>query len=435
MFILMVLENYLPDIVAGTERYVHNLASGLVQSGVRVAILRASVGGVYREYEVDGLSVYALPVPERVSTAEMNGLRRPSSAALFRDALKRLNPDIVHFHSFSRSVTPYHLKMAHEHGTATVFTAHVAGVFCARADFRLMGEKPCNGLVRLVRCTECYMRYRGRVRWVPILSRLLTMLTYTPLRRFRPALNIVKYHQKRTASLLRYADRVIAIAPWMREVYRGNGVTQVSTIEQHVDTKNVAVKKGVIANRRLRVVYVGRMEKIKGFDLLLEACRGLNEHVDIRVATPCSQPVKDYFKALKSKYFALGFHDWRENLDDTELRALLAKSDVLCVPSYTEVAPLVIHEAFAAGLPVIGSDIPAISDYVDHGVNGLLFAYGSSQDLRNKLLTLCEEHSKVDTLSRNVRAKRKAGAIVKEHLSLYSQVWEEKCSTRCKSRH
>ena len=53
--------------------------------------------------------------------------------------------------------------------------------------------------------------------------------------------------------------------------------------------------------------------------------------------------------------------------------AFLSRIDVLAVPSqWLETGPLVVLEAFAAGTPVIGSDLGGIRELVSDGRDGLL---------------------------------------------------------------
>ena len=59
-----------------------------------------------------------------------------------------------------------------------------------------------------------------------------------------------------------------------------------------------------------------------------------------------------------------------------------ARIDVLVVPSlWLENSPLVIHEAFQAGVPVVGSRIGGIADSSRDGWNGLLFEPGLAREL------------------------------------------------------
>jgi glycosyltransferase involved in cell wall biosynthesis len=59
--------------------------------------------------------------------------------------------------------------------------------------------------------------------------------------------------------------------------------------------------------------------------------------------------------------------------------------DVFVFPSTRESLGLVGLEALACGTPVIGSDIPAIKEYIRDGFNGFLFEKGNPDDLAGKL--------------------------------------------------
>jgi glycosyltransferase involved in cell wall biosynthesis len=60
--------------------------------------------------------------------------------------------------------------------------------------------------------------------------------------------------------------------------------------------------------------------------------------------------------------------------------------DALVVPSlWPENSPLVIHEAFMAGVPVVGSRIGGIPELVTDGVSGFVFESGSAADLARAL--------------------------------------------------
>jgi glycosyltransferase involved in cell wall biosynthesis len=73
-------------------------------------------------------------------------------------------------------------------------------------------------------------------------------------------------------------------------------------------------------------------------------------------------------KALQSKY------PGRVLASDAigEIPALLRHSDVVLLTSRKEGGPLVVLEAFALGVPVVGTDVPGIADYVRNGLDGIL---------------------------------------------------------------
>lgn len=81
----------------------------------------------------------------------------------------------------------------------------------------------------------------------------------------------------------------------------------------------------------------------------------------------------------------------------------LASIDVLVVPSiWPENSPLVIQEAFLAGVPVVASRIGGIPEVVADGRNGLLVRAGDTDDLARALERLLREPGLLDTLRQGV---------------------------------
>ena len=79
-------------------------------------------------------------------------------------------------------------------------------------------------------------------------------------------------------------------------------------------------------------------------------------------------------------------------VDDARKREELERADVLCAPSLRgESFGMVLTEAFAAGTPVVASDIAGYRDVVRDGVDGVLVPPGDAQALAEALRDLCEE--------------------------------------------
>lgn len=92
-------------------------------------------------------------------------------------------------------------------------------------------------------------------------------------------------------------------------------------------------------------------------------------------------------------------------LDQRALAARYAESDYFVFPTeLKESLGLVALEAMAVGLPVIGSRIGAIPEYVSEGRNGYLFSPGDDQALAALLSTLAEPDSEeYDSLATEAR--------------------------------
>lgn len=81
----------------------------------------------------------------------------------------------------------------------------------------------------------------------------------------------------------------------------------------------------------------------------------------------------------------------------------LADSHCLVLPSHAEGIPRVIMEAFAAGTPVVGTDIPGIRQLVEDGVTGLLAPVGDTGRLARVIERLCNNPELARLMAENAR--------------------------------
>jgi phosphatidylinositol alpha-mannosyltransferase len=140
-------------------------------------------------------------------------------------------------------------------------------------------------------------------------------------------------------------------------------------------------------SEELRVLFIGRSEERKGLPVLLQAFEGLVEHVPARLAVIGStqEDVRKYLAdpSIEERIEAHG------HVSGDELWRNLHEADVLCAPSLAgESFGMVLTEAFAAGTPVIASEIAGYADVVTDGVDGILVPPADPQRLAEELQAL-----------------------------------------------
>ena len=136
------------------------------------------------------------------------------------------------------------------------------------------------------------------------------------------------------------------------------------------------------------IVAVGRLSPEKGFDQLVEAARtivrGSGEHIGIVLIGdgPDRRKLEKQVVAagLESTVAFAGFR--------TDVDRLLPSADILVQSSYTEGLPNVVLEAYAAGIPVVATDVGGTGEIIDDRVTGFLVRPGDPAALARRIIEL-----------------------------------------------
>jgi glycosyltransferase involved in cell wall biosynthesis len=109
-----------------------------------------------------------------------------------------------------------------------------------------------------------------------------------------------------------------------------------------------------------------------------------------------------------------------------DIAAILAQSDIYCLPSHGEGMPMSVLEALASGLPVVTTEVPGCRETVEDGVNGFLVPVRNVPRLADALQRLANDsglRASFGSASRRAAESRFAvGDIVNAHLELYERV-------------
>ncbi len=121
-------------------------------------------------------------------------------------------------------------------------------------------------------------------------------------------------------------------------------------------------------------LFIGRVEKIKGIDILLEA---FSKMPDKKLVIAGDGPQRqEYQRGVTENIKFLGF------VDKTNLAGVLKKAKAVVLPSQVyEGFPMTIAESFSAYKPVIGANIGNVAILIDEDVTGVVFDYDSSDKL------------------------------------------------------
>ncbi|MCL6458419.1 MAG: glycosyltransferase family 4 protein [Gorillibacterium sp.] len=125
---------------------------------------------------------------------------------------------------------------------------------------------------------------------------------------------------------------------------------------------------------KINLLYVGRFDRQKGFDLLLEVFHE-NQFTDVKLYLVGDTVLKEFVYDYPSNAVKIGW------VDNSEIDRYMKACDAIIVPSRWEGFGIVAIEALRNRKPVIASNRGALPEIITHGVNGYIFDFDNKQEL------------------------------------------------------
>jgi glycosyltransferase involved in cell wall biosynthesis len=348
----------------------------------------------------------------------------------------RLQPDVVHYHSllgFSMGLT----EDVSGAGIPSVYTSHNYWPLCPRMyliqeDLNLCGGPSEDG----AKCGACMGRLDKQSDYARRAATGRTMLA-------------------------RHVDRHLAVSRRVREIFVRNGhdPERIAVLHQQPETADEIHRRvqtcgtsrwgstgarlasravgevsgyGVgppqMPNGPLRVGFIGSLLPQKGAHVLIRALQAFSPgELEAHLWGGGPQPYVDALQRMDGKRLATLHGGYTlERLPD-----ILRELDVVVVPSiWEDCAPLVVEEILAAGVPVVGSRIGGIPDFVDDGVNGLLFDSHDAVDLASTLHRLRRSAALLGELRKGAVRRRDFDAYLDDLTGHYRDVVDLRGGTR-----
>ncbi|MCH8800053.1 MAG: glycosyltransferase [Chloroflexi bacterium] len=220
------------------------------------------------------------------------------------------------------------------------------------------------------------------------------------------------------AEVMATADRIIAFSPHERDAMArlyGADAGKVSLVPCGVDLSvfrpldrdSVRARLGLNGDKIL--LYVGRIEPLKGLDLLVETAAQMDSQDGVRVmvvgADVNGDRELDRVKQLARERDLEDKIDFVGQVDHKELPLYYNAADVCVVPSYYESFGLVALEAMACGTPVVATRVGGLSTIIQHGRTGYLQSWRCPEAFANSVEMIISSNGLQQSLGEAARKR------------------------------
>ncbi len=469
--------------MGGTEVYVVALAKELLSHGFLSFI--AAPGNKTEKYIYNDIPIRRFATRQNINDlSELYGDGDELATSEFAKILDEEKPNIVHLHASTSAVSVRLVRAAKARNIPVIYTYHTPTGSCQRGTMMHWGSEPCDGIMEAQRCSVCTVdgllqrgRQPGRV--VNGVQRFLAAVFSTagfylpsfisrlsgPLATALRMRSLMESRHAATRALFHEVDHVVAVCDWVKQVLLRNGVPEekITLCRQGTDLK-AEIAKAEIAKAEitkietLKLIFLGRLDATKGVHILIQAIRSLPASLSPLPAprsalpasgsalpAPCSAPPaprsplpavtldiygvaqgeagKSYEQKLRRMAQGDGRIRFCAPVPSDQVVATISRYDLLAVPSQClETGPLVVLEAFAAGVPVIGSRFGGIQELVQDGTNGMLVEAGSAEAWAAGLAKLASEPRFLERLKSGLKPPRMMATVADETIALYEQL-------------
>ncbi len=393
--ICMVTTFYPPFSFGGDGIFVYRLAHALADVGHRVDVIHSE--DAYRlqhpedpEREfAEHPNVTCHPLRSRWSRMSALSAHQLGSPGAYGPRLRALlddrDYDVIHYHNISLMGGPGVLRLGR---ALKLYTPHEYWLICPTHVLFKYDREACTAR----ECLRCTLHSRRP----PQLWRYGGWLT----------------------ECMRHVDRFLMPSRFSLERHRADGIDAPMTVlPSFVPTPAATVDREAVCERPF-FLCVGRLEKLKGIQEMIELFRGYRAADLLIIGEGGYRPALELLaRGLEHVRFLGALHP-------SELGAYYRQAIAVLVPSLCyEVFPLIPIEALAHGTPVIARRIGALTEVVEESGGG--FTFDTLEDCARAMRRLQGDAGLCRELGDRGRATASEKWTPEAHLARYLEIVEE----------
>jgi len=377
MKVLQVIHGFPPHYMAGSEIYTHTLSNELAKK-IDVFVFTRIENSYQLPYTVHDnklgrLQVSRVNKPLQDYTLLDKYLDMKVDEA-FRKLVDDIKPDIVHIGHLSHLSTNIVKIAKEEFHLPVVCTIHDFWLFCLRGQYIMDDLSLCKGW----NAGNCYACLKAKFK---------EHLTLRMIHRYFRHMNNVRNN----------IDVFLSPSMFLLDFFKSHGISEDKLILSRYgfDKGRIRFKKRRYScDSQLSFGFMGRIIPSKGIKLLLDAFDlDCFDKANLLIFGEAGKDL--HFLKSRDKNSIL----FKGGYNNQDVQQVLEQIDVLVVPSlWYENSPLVIQEAFQAGVPVITADVGGMAELVTDGVDGYLFKRGDMKSLRTAIKRIIDDPTILNNL-------------------------------------
>ena len=289
-------------------------------------------------------------------------------------------PDLVHVHNLYYRIGPVLYYVCKRKGLPVVQTLHNFRIGCINARLSRNGA-PCE------RCLNRHFRWPG-----------ISMACFQGSILKSTALTVAMDLHGALGTWRRQVDVYVVLSEFAATKHIASGIPRSKIV---IKPNSLSANPDIGAGDGRYCLFVGRLDRDKGIEVLLDSVDALPPGTELRVVG--IGPMADLVEAACRQRPRLR---WLGAQPREEVIRLMQGAQLLLFPTLAyENFPVVIAEAFATGLPIVASDLGATRELVQDGVTGALFQAGSAHHLAAAVARLLGDPTLLARMRRAARAE------------------------------
>lgn len=391
--------NYIPE--TGIHTYVTDLCSSLDEKGIKniILIINEKLDAV----EIVDPAIEQLYISNSAYKQQLLNILQKYRVAYF------------HFHS----VLPLELfnevlAILKSNNVKSVLTIHNNSLLCYKGTMAFKNKVFCTKNDSNMRCLTC-LTHQHKFS-VPhfILNIANSFLNVTNNYRLN-YITLLNNFQANIRKLFQNIDEVIILDQWVlsflpKEIEE---LTSVTLIQQATKPNSFAIKKSGAKRNETRLAYIGRTDQTKGLLILIKALKNLeNIRLDCFIEVTDQLYYEQGLKIVADNQLNVNFYS---PIKHNKLNEVLLAYDILCLPSFSEMAPMLSLEALDFGIPIIASDHPSFVSQSKLNCGISLFKNSNVQSLNKVLSEMMDKEPSV--VSNNCNYDE----LISKHVKLYNK--------------